>query len=157
MPMSGQFLSFERIRRAGIVGLGLTTFLVLLVPPAVQADTADITSSPPDRTTSSRPALAEDRPIRPLAAIKPDFFQKEVTNSAGNGEPSLAVNPSNTQQIVATTFAGSWGANATLFFSQDGGGTWTAEATVPQPPGIAAAFLTNVPCPCDQTVEYGRD
>lgn len=137
-------------------GAGLATLLVST--PMASADGADSSSSPPDLTNYSRPAVRTDRPFRPFAAIKPDFFSKEIVNLAF-GEPSLAINPSNPLQIVATTFAGGWATNqnTTLFFSQDGGQTWTAERSVTQPPGISTSFLTTIPCPCDQTVDYGRD
>ncbi|MBO0885277.1 MAG: hypothetical protein J2P17_34095, partial [Mycobacterium sp.] len=68
------------------------------------------------------------------------------------------MNPNNTQQIVVLSFTSNWAggtSNAVLFLTQDGGGTWTRNATIPPPPGIAAAFLNN--CPCDQTPGYGRD
>jgi hypothetical protein len=50
-----------------------------------------------------------------------------------------------------TSFSGSWAAgNAPLWFSSDGGRTWTKQFTIPPPPGLASA------CPCDQTIDYSR-
>jgi len=53
---------------------------------------------------------------------------------------------------VITSFAGGWGTFAPLWHSTDGGATWTKRFTIARPPGIPATG-----CPCDQTVEYGRD
>ena len=51
-----------------------------------------------------------------------------------------------------TAFSGSWGTNAPLWHSTDGGSIWTKQFTVPAPPGVAAGG-----CPCDQAVDYGRN
>src|SRR5262249_46880457 len=53
-------------------------------------------------------------------------------------------------EIVITAFSGSWGANAPLWQSTNGGNIWTKQFTIPSPPGIAATG-----CPCDQAVDYG--
>src|SRR5712692_1496223 len=41
--------------------------------------------------------------------------------------------------------------NAPLWYSADGGSTWTQESTIPPPPGLTAD------CPCDQNVDYGAN
>jgi hypothetical protein len=71
-------------------------------------------------------------------------------------EPSLTANPLNPNQIVLTSFSGSsWavGGNSTLFYSGDGGATWSYLFVIPPPTGTT----TNINCPCDQTVDWGRD
>jgi hypothetical protein len=73
-----------------------------------------------------------------------------ATDTFNDGETSIAINPLNPQEIVITAFSGSWGANAPLWHSTDGGLTWTKQFTIPAPPGVPAAG-----CPCDQTVDYG--
>jgi hypothetical protein len=65
-------------------------------------------------------------------------------------EPSIAVNPRDPDEIVITTFSGSWGATAPLWLSTDRGRTWTKQFTIPAPPGVPAVG------PRDQTVDYGR-
>jgi hypothetical protein len=72
------------------------------------------------------------------------------TDTFNDGETSITVNPANPNEIVITAFSGSWGANAPLWHSTDGGNLWTKRFTIPAPPGIAASG-----CPCDQTIDYG--
>jgi len=74
------------------------------------------------------------------------------TDTFNDGETSIAVNPANINEIVITAFSESWGANAPLWQSTDGGNIWTKQFTIPAPPGVAAAG-----CPCDQAVDYGRN
>jgi hypothetical protein len=76
----------------------------------------------------------------------------KITDTFNDGEPSIAVNPSNSDEIVITAFSGSWGANAPIWHSTDAGNIWTKSFTVPAPPGISSA----IGCPCDQSVDYGR-
>ncbi|OQZ00834.1 MAG: hypothetical protein B6D36_14590 [Planctomycetes bacterium UTPLA1] len=75
-----------------------------------------------------------------------------VPNATFGAEPSIAINPTNTNQIVILSFAGTlWhqNGNAPLWYSNDGGATWAQHLTIPAPPGIAADG-----CPCDQTPHY---
>jgi hypothetical protein len=122
-------------------------------------------SAPPDLTPYARPALPEDsapRGIRAIPLVPGVFIVDPVVNNTdpnltntdtfNDGETSITVNPANPSEIVITAFSGSWGADAPLWHSTNGGNIWTKEFTIPAPPGVAAAG-----CPCDQTVDYGRN
>src|SRR6266480_3548318 len=124
-------------------------------------------SAPPDTTPYTRPALPEDsaprgvRAIPLLPGVSSIIVDVVVNNTDPNltntdtfndGETSIAVNPANINEIVITAFSESWGANAPLWQSTDGGNIWTKQFTIPAPPGVAAAG-----CPCDQAVDYGRN
>src|SRR5262249_30067969 len=115
--------------------------------------------APPDLTPYWRPALPEDlapRGIRAIPLVPPAFIVDPVVNNTdpnltntdtfNDGETSITVNPANANEIVITAFSGSWGANAPLWQSTDGGNIWTKQFTIPAPPGVPAAG-----CPCDQT------
>jgi hypothetical protein len=119
--------------------------------------------APPDITPYRRPAVRGDfapRGTRPIPLIPGVFIVDTVVNNTdpnltntdtfNDGETSITVNPANTNEIVITAFSGSWGANAPLWHSTDGGNLWTKQFTIPAPPGIAATG-----CPCDQAVDYG--
>jgi hypothetical protein len=84
--------------------------------------------SPPDTFDYGRPAIQEDlapggRPALPTvnlpSAIFPTPFVRDLvvsntnpnltnTDTANDGEPSIAINPSNTNEIVISAFSGSW-------------------------------------------------
>jgi hypothetical protein len=128
-----------------------------------QASADDDRDSPPDTTPYFRGALPQDFAPGGRKALTPDLFVRDVvvsntnanltnTDTFNDGEPTIAINPANTNEIVLTAFSGSWGANSPLWHSTDGGNSWTKRFTVPAPPGIASA----VNCPCDQAVDYGR-
>ena len=124
--------------------------------------------APPDLTPYARPALPEDYAPKGIRALVPipggpgGFVVDTVVNNTdpnltntdtfNDGETSITVNPANLNEIVITAFSGSWGANAPLWQSTDGGNIWTKQFTIPAPPGVAAAG-----CPCDQAVDYGRN
>jgi uncharacterized repeat protein (TIGR01451 family) len=73
------------------------------------------------------------------------------TDTQGGSEPSVALDPSNAQQAVMTSFSGGWGANAPLWHTLNGGQTWTKQFSIPAPPGRPGG------CPCDQTMDFGRN
>ena len=73
------------------------------------------------------------------------------TDTANDGEMSIAVNLMNNDEIVISAFSGGWGTVAPIHHSLDGGVTWTRESTVPVPPGWPNG------CPCDWTWDYGRN
>jgi hypothetical protein len=66
------------------------------------------------------------------------------TDTAGDNEPSIAVNPQNQNEIVLASFSGGTG----LWHTLDGGNTWTFQNSYPQPPGEGV--------PCDQQPDYAR-
>ena len=130
--------------------------------PQAKESTRD---APPDTTPYVRPAVPEEfgpRAIKAFLPIPGGFIVDAVVNNTdpnltntdmfNDGETSIAVNPANPDEIVITAFSGSWGANAPLWHSTDGGNIWTKQFTIPAPPGIAAGG-----CPCDQAVDYGRN
>src|SRR6266480_1001897 len=119
--------------------------------------------APPDVTPYRRLTVPEDyapKGMRPIPVIPSTFIVDTVVNNTdpnltntdtfNDGETSITVNPVNPNEIVITAFSGSWGANAPLWHSTDGGNIWTKQFTIPAPPGIAATG-----CPCDQTIDYG--
>ena len=125
--------------------------------------TDDDRDSPPDTTPYFRSALPQDFAPGGRKVLAPSLFVRDVvvsntnanltnTDTANDGEPSIGINPANPNEIVLTAFSGSWGANAPLWHSTDGGNTWTKQFTIPVPPGIPSA----INCPCDQAVDYGR-
>ena len=121
--------------------------------------------APPDTTPYVRSIVPQEmgpRAIKPFLPIPGGFIVDAVvsntnpnltnTDTFNDGETSIAVNPESPGEIVMTAFSGSWGANAPLWHSTDGGNIWTKQFTVPAPPGITAGG-----CPCDQAVDYGRN
>src|SRR5438045_2219673 len=70
----------------------------------------------------------------PLATFIGDNFANQSYKDWGN-EPFVAVNPTNTNDIVVSSFA--FGTptnrNAALFYSTDGGSNWTLQFSVPPP------------------------
>jgi hypothetical protein len=57
------------------------------------------------------------------------------TANAGDTEPSIAVNPTNPNEVVVVSFSGNWTAtqNAPVWKSSDGGLTWRRVPQIPQP------------------------
>ncbi len=87
------------------------------------------------------------------------------TDTFGDSEPSLAINPAyciepgvkpvfGCQRIVLLAFSGSWGGQGSfspLWYSSNGGTQWTKEFTIPIPPNVPDTSG----CPCDQAPDYG--
>ncbi|MGC2628074.1 MAG: hypothetical protein WA269_14685 [Candidatus Udaeobacter sp.] len=130
--------------------------------PQAKESTRD---APPDTTPYVRltvPGEVGPRAIKAFLPIPGGFIVDAVvsntdpnltnTDTFNDGETSIAVNSESPGEIVMTAFSGSWGANAPLWHSTDGGSIWTKQFTVPAPPGVAAGG-----CPCDQAVDYGRN
>ncbi len=113
---------------------------------------AAVRSFPPDFTKYARPAIPGDIMSKVKGSSAPGFFIVDVPNSSG-GEPDLAINPLNLNQIVVHAGFGGWNGNAPNEVSNDGGLTWTQVFQVPPPPGAP----NTVGCPCDITHDYGID
>ena len=134
---------------------------------SAESDTSSMRSWPPDVTQYSRSAIPAD--TIPLSLLQPQplfaaptvvdaVFSNtnatlKLTDTFNDGETSIGINRQDQSEIVITAFSGSWGTNAPLWHSTDGGNTWTKEFTIPVPPGVPSA----IGCPCDQTVDYGHD
>jgi hypothetical protein len=150
-----------------------TAFLALVVAGGITTPSRaddNMRSSPPDTTSYSRPAIAEDfDPLNaagtadPGKAVQFDVFvvdtvvnntdsNLKLTDTFNDGEISIAVRPEHPEQLVITSFAESWGVRAPLWLSRNRGNTWTKEFTINPPPGAAGI----AGCPCDQTVDFTR-
>lgn len=114
---------------------------------------------PQDLAPAGKPALGAER-IN-LAGFPASLFIRDVivsntdpnlknTNHASNSEPSIAVNPVHPQEIEILAFTAGWGVDAPIWHTLNGGGLWTEELTIPNPPGIFPSG-----CPCDQTPDFG--
>ena len=122
--------------------VGLAAFAVMAL--TAQSSDPSVQSSPPDLTTYFRDALPADNIPMNLEEYEGVFQTPTVvdvvvnntdtilktTDTFNDGEPAIAVNPSDPNEIVITAFSGSWGANAPIWRSTDGGGTWTKSFTV---------------------------
>ncbi|HYV07032.1 MAG TPA: hypothetical protein VFB82_20720, partial [Blastocatellia bacterium] len=96
--------------------------------------------SPPDLNTYVRNAVPADYSAR-LSLAASFFFVRDTvvsntdatltnTDTFGDSEPTIAINPANPAEIVISAFSGSWGspqANAPIWHSTDGGNTWTKQ------------------------------
>ncbi|HEX3540315.1 MAG TPA: DUF11 domain-containing protein [Acidimicrobiales bacterium] len=96
-------------------------------------------------------SAATDVPYVVDPAVNNTVANFATTDTTGGSEPSVALDPSNPEQAVMTSFSGGWGANAPLWQTINGGQTWTQQFSIPAPPGRPAG------CPCDQTVDFGRN
>ena len=140
--------------------------------PVYQGEQAPLSArrdAPPDTTNYERALVPEERPkkgqpLNPL--LTPSIFIVDCvvnntnaglqnTDTAGDSETSIAINPLNTNQISITAFSGGWGSpgNAIIWNSSDGGSNWSRQATIAQPPNAPG---TNGQCPCDQDIDYQR-
>jgi len=154
-------------RRFGLRTVALLLMAVALIfeQPASGAQAAPPPhatrrSSPPDLSHPRRRAVPEETQAPVVVApgvtvvdpavdnTDPNFA---TTDTIGGTEPSVARNPFDPSEVVMTSFSGSWGANAPLWHSTNGGATWTKRFTIPAPPGRNATG-----CPCDQTIDFDR-
>lgn len=153
--MKSRFLIFSLILSVLLLGMVIGSW--------AQGKSEDVRSSPKDTTPYVRETVPEDyAPEGFLGAFPPAIFIVDAvvnntdpnltnTDTANDGETSIAVNPLDPNEIVISTFSGSWGANAPIYHTTDGGITWTKRFTIPNPPGIPLG------CPCDQAFDYGRN
>jgi uncharacterized repeat protein (TIGR01451 family) len=124
--------------------------------------------APPDTTPYRRPAVREDfapKGIRPIPLLPAVFIVDVVVNNTdpnltntdifNDGETSITANPANPNEVVVTAFSGSFGGNAALWHSTNGGNIWSKQFTIPSAPGVPD-FLSCNGGVCDQTVDYGR-
>lgn len=118
-----------------------------------------VSDQPPDTGRYNRKLIPQDNIALPLAprirardVVVSNTDPTLINEMVSDTEPSIAIDPTIPDQIVITAFSGSWGVNAPLWYSGDGGITWTKKFSIPAPPGIPSALG----CPCDQTVDYGR-
>jgi len=151
----------------------LATFLV--VPAFSQLEP----SWPPDGNVYTRKARGEDKSPGGKPALRspqfgtptfPEVFIRDTvvsnvdpsltnTDEFRDSEPSIAINRTNTNEIVITAFSGfNWTnpgtdppGDAPLWLTNDGGNTWSKDLTIPSPTGVYGKF-----CPCDQTIDFGR-
>ena len=152
------------IRRFLVVAVstfGMVAQLLAAAPAYADDPTAvdpseSVSSTPPDLTDYTQ-AAGPSRRAAAQPTVSPDgvftIDPSLSSSSAGGGEPSMAVNPANPNQIVIARFATAWNANADILVSNDGGITWTDQATIPAPAGVAGTSG----CPCDQTFDWGSD
>ena len=161
---------------AGIAKAALLIFLLLasLANRLVAQSDESVRSWPPDLTPYARTSLMQDlaplgRPAIhavPFPATFPAVTVVDTvvnntdpnltnTDTFGDSEPSIAINPDNPSEIVITAFSGGWSSStsvAPLWHSIDGGNTWTKQFSIPAPPGVNGVLG----CPCDQAVDYGH-
>jgi len=123
------------------------------------SSTEPASDQPSDRGAYNRKVIPQDNiplPLSPRIRVRDVVVSNTdptlINEMVSDTEPSIAIDPTVTDQIVITAFSGSWGTNAPIWYSGDGGITWTKKFSIPAPPGIASALG----CPCDQTVDYGR-
>ena len=89
-----------------------------------------------------------------IVSIIPNSMSGETQQDS---EPNLAVNPQNTNDMVATAFtpAPLGGSNAPIYVSTDGGNTWSLRTVVPgNDPNfgthdITVGFATGLPPPAE--------
>src|SRR5262249_45777886 len=94
--------------------------------------------SPPDLNSYVRKAIPEDFTVNNKLLATSIFLRDTVisntdatltnTDTFGDSEPTIAINPSNPNEIVISAFSGGWGnpqSNSPLWHSTDGGNTWT--------------------------------
>jgi hypothetical protein len=169
-----------------LVAMGVSTLpmTINVVPPGrlhaasgivgqskVDQPVGPVSDQPPDTTPYARALTREDTALGP-AISPPNTFVADVvvnntnpnlknTDTFNDGEPSIAINPTNTSQISILAFSyngnaggGSWGNpnSAPIWYSTDNGNTWTKQSTIPPPPGDASS----TGCPCDQAPDYDR-
>jgi len=144
-------------------GFHVLILLCLAASAVAQTPPDESNSSPPDLTNYLRPLVAEDaNPTgAETGAFSPTIFLRNLvvsntnanltnTDTFNDGEPSIAINPNDPDEIVILAFSGSWGANAPLWHTTDGGNTWSKLSTIPNPDPVNQAG-----CPCDQAPDWG--
>lgn len=168
-------------RRASVLGLALSVLLALLAWPALPRAAAAQPAltpmpslramgvpagplerpgdAPPDRTPYQRGLVpGEDQQAILQTIVSGTMVDLVVaaglgaSDSFGDQETSIAVDPNDPNHITVSAFSGGWGSFAPLWVSTDGGVTWAKQFTLLEPPGQPDASG----CPCDQTFDYGK-
>ncbi len=141
------------------------------IAPAGANPATDVRSAPPSLSGTTRAVVPEDFDATTAATARtPGLLVRDVVRSAGQPpglfpegatEPSVAIDPRNPQHIAITSFYDFWfdskssaGRNASLFYSIDGGHSWTRRDTIPPGPGVVS--LRRTFGPCDQAIDYGN-
>ena len=172
----GLYRDTRTFRCATFLALAMAGFFAV----SAKADD-DMRSSPPDTTPYSRPLVPEDLALGRTAgpaglAGRISFSVVDTvvnntnpnlrfTDTFGDQETSIAVNPRHPNEIVITAFSGGWigngpcqlgtgNVNAPLWLSRNGGNTWTKEFTI-TPPVFTGSVPDVTGAPCDQTVDFG--
>jgi len=173
-----------RTHRTALMAGASLAILTLVAGPQVLADTPtkgppSAKSSPLDTNIYKRPATPGDQDVnagnntgeskgqynRPIGAQGlqidvVDVLLKNTSATLGTGpssETGIAVNPKNPNEIVITAFEFnvSWAQDsASVFYSADGGKTWSEPRPINRPPGESATGLDS--CPCDQTLDFSK-
>ncbi|HSS52028.1 MAG TPA: hypothetical protein VLX28_24060, partial [Thermoanaerobaculia bacterium] len=157
--------SFSTSHRARALGVVLSALLV--GPPLTPATAAEPTftalpsaralgipigplerpgDAPPDRTPYQRALVAGERPEIPKTLATGTLVDLVVasglgaSDSFGDQETSIAIDPNNPNHITVSAFSGGWGSFAPLWVSTDGGTTWAKRFTLSVPPGRPEAI-----------------
>jgi hypothetical protein len=163
MNCAPAFLRFRSFVNGMLIATLASILACLSLPVALAQGKDQDRDYPPDLTETYRPALPEDYypggepALGPLPAAISIFdvvvsntnTNLKNTNKTANSEPSIAIDPANTNNISIMAFSGGWGATAPIWYSSNGGSLWTLENTIPVPPGLPKN------CPCDQNPDYG--
>jgi hypothetical protein len=145
------------------LGLALRGLVALAMPPPLPPRPAESEREEGEgRSTHSwRPILPSDpvftrsRPhgirlfIADTVVNNTDPTLKD-TDTFGDSEPSIAIDPLRPERIAITAFSGEWGdpeQNAPLWYSSDGGELWTKSFSIAPPPSGHTG-------PNDQTIDY---
>jgi hypothetical protein len=156
-PKLSSFLN----HRQGLAGLVIVMALSLNpVSSRAQNQSAALSSWPPDTNHYWRALMPEDffpRAKAPLTVYMCDVVVSNSdtnlknTDTWGDEEPSIAINPANPNEIIIVAFSGDWGSTAPWFHSTNGGLLWTKRSTIPVPTGLVGGG------PDDQSIDYGRN
>ncbi len=125
-----------------------------------QDQSQSVSSWPPDFSSHSRPATAEDKSVAQAALAKPALSAVTIQdvnsfNFEDGSEPSIAVSPANPSLIVVNGGFGAWGngsSDVSMFVSTNGGSNWSLNPITSPPTGITTGLAD---CPCDTTIDFG--
>jgi hypothetical protein len=156
-----KFFRRRRIAMASATVFAVVAPMQLLGAAKAGADEVDpepgIYSSQPTTTNIyARTPVADDYGVA-KQGLGGGAFLRDIGTTLGGNETSIAINPQNPNQIVASAFNGCFACSpggTDVMYSSDGGNTWTDENVIPAPPP-GTGDLGNGPR--DQTFDYGRN